>query len=418
MLDINFIRENKEIVEKSAKDKGFRVDIDKLIKIDDRRRKLLTEIENLRTEQNKISKGIKGKPDKAQIEKSKKIKKEQEKLLPEIKKVEEDFNQLMLLVPNIPSKDTPVGPDENSNKEVKKWGNIPKFDFPIKDHLDLGIQNDLIDIERAVKLAGTRSYFLKNDLVLFENAVLRFALDTLKKEGFQIFNPPVLLNRQAFIGTGFFPTYSEDIYKVEGEEYYLAGTAEVPVASYYSNETLGEHELPKLMAGISSCFRKEVGTYGKDTRGVFRLHQFNKVEQVVISKPEEAEKYFNFILETAEKILKALEIPYRVMQLSTGEMGFPQYKKYDIECWVPSQKKYRETHSCSNDTDFQARRLNIKYRSENGEKEYVYTLNNTAIATPRILIPLLELNQQKDGSIKTPKVLQPYMNGQKEIRNQ
>src|SRR3972149_1014619 len=294
MLDINFIRENTNIFKKAARDKGYVVDIEKLIKIDDKRRDLIQKVEDLRTEQNKLTKGLKGKPDKTVIEKSKKLKEKLEALEPRFDKIEKEFMELMLLVPNIPSKDTPIGKDESQNKEIKKWGEIPKFSFPVKDHVEPGEKNNLLDIGRGVKIGGTRSYILKNELVLLEQSLLRYALDTVKKEGFEVMNVPVIINEEVLVGSGFFPFQREDIYKVDDK--YLVGTSEASLVYYHAGETLQENELPRLLSGITTCFRREVGTYGKDTKGVFRVHQFNKVEQVVLCKAEEAGKMFNFIL--------------------------------------------------------------------------------------------------------------------------
>lgn len=407
MLDINFIRENINIIKKAAKDKGYTVDINKLTKVDDKRRDLIQKVEDLRTAHNKLTKGLKGKPDRATIEKSKKLKEKLEALEPKFDKVEKEFIELMLLVPNVPSKDTPIGKDESGNKEIKKWGKIPKFGFPVKDHVELGEKNNLLDIERGVKIGGTRSYILKNELVLLEQSLLRYALDTVKKEGFEVMNVPVITNEEVLVGSGFFPFQKEDIYKVDDK--YLVGTSEASLLYYHADETLREHELPRLLSAITTCFRREAGTYGKDAKGVFRVHQFNKVEQVVLCKAEDAEKMFNFILNVSEKIVRALELPYKVMQMCTGELGAKNVKQMDIEVWFPAQEKYRETHSCSYLSDFQARRANIKYRDNAGNKYFVHTLNNTAIATPRILGAILENYQEKDGSIKVPKVLESYM---------
>lgn len=407
MLDINFIREYKNIVKKAAIDKGYSIDIDKLIRVDNKRRELIKRIESLRVEQNKLTRGLKGKPDRITIEKSRELKIKLEKLEPELAEIEKEYSKIMLLVPNIPSKDTPVGKDESKNKEIRRWGKVPKFTFPIKDHVELGEKNDILDIERGVKIGGTRSYILKNELALLEQAVLRLGLDIVRKEGFSIMNVPVIVNEEVLIGSGFFPFQKEDIYKIDDK--YLVGTSEASLVYYYANETLQEHRLPCLLSGITTCFRKEAGTYGRDTRGIFRVHQFNKVEQVVLCKEEDAEKMFNFILDISEKIIKALSLPYRVVQMCTGEMGAKNIKQVDIEVWFPAQNRYRETHSCSYLGDFQARRANIKYIDNSGEKHFVHTLNNTAVATPRILGAILENYQKKDGSIQVPKILQSYM---------
>lgn len=416
MLDIKFIRENTKLVKKAAKDKGYDIDIDKLLNLDDQRREFINKVESLKAEQNKISRGLKGKPGKAQIEKSKKIKKELESLIPKLDQVEEQFSRLILFVPNIASSDSPIGKDEKDNKEIKKIGKPSKFKFSVKDHVELGILNNLLDIERGVKVGGPRSYILKNELVILEQSLLRFALDKVKEKGFEVMNVPVLVKGEALIGSGFFPFGREDIYEVNEKDRFLVGTSEASLVYYYANEILDESELPKLLSGITSCFRKEAGTYGKDTKGVIRVHQFNKVEQVVLCTKENGEKMFEFILKISEEIVKALKLPYRLMRMCTGDMGPKNYKQIDIEVWFPAQNKYRETHSCSYLTDYQGRRSNIKYKDKKGNKHFVHTLNNTAIATPRILGAILENYQQKDGSVKVPEVLQEYM-GFEEIKN-
>jgi seryl-tRNA synthetase len=408
MLDIKFIRENTAVVKKAAENKGYKVDIDRLLKVDEERRKLLSQVEELRTKQNIISNTKGAKPTEKQIAESKKVKAEIEKIAPELGKIEKEFNELMMLVPNVPTSDTPVGKDESDNVELKKVGELPKFDFPVRDHVELGYEHDILDTERAVKIGGTRSYILKNELVILEQSVLRYALDLIRKEGFTIMNVPVLVREEALYGSGFFPFGKEDIYKVNDDELYLVGTSEASLVYYYSGETLAEADLPKLLSGITTCFRKEVGTYGKDTKGVIRVHQFNKVEQVVLCKPEDWERMFNFILGIAERIISSLGLPYRLIEICTGDMGAKNAKQIDVEVWFPGQGKYRETHSCSYLSDFQARRANIKYRDEKGNKQYVHTLNNTGIATPRVLGAILENYQQKDGSILVPEVLQKY----------
>ena len=408
MLDIKFIRENTKLVKKAAKDKGFHIDIDKLLKLDDQRREFIAKVETLKAEQNKISKGLKGKPSKAQIEKSKKIKKELESLIPRLDQIEEQFGRLILLVPNIYSADTPIGKDERDNKEIKKIGTLPKFNFSVKDHVELGMKNNLLDIERGVKIGGPRSYILKNELVILEQALLRFALDKVKEKGFEVMNVPVIVKEETLVGSGFFPFGREDIYEVNERDRFLVGTSEASLVYYYANEILNESDLPKLLSGITTCFRKEAGTYGKDTKGVIRVHQFNKVEQVVLCTEKDAKKMFDFILDVSKEIVKALKLPYRLVQMCTGELGAKNHKQVDIEVWFPGQNKYRETHSCSYLIDYQGRRANIKYKDKKGMKHFVHTLNNTAIATPRILGAILENYQQKDGSIKIPEVLQKY----------
>lgn len=415
MLDINYIRENPEEVKKAAKNKGYKIDIDRLLTLDSKRKPLVTELESLRGEQNQISKNLKGKPTPVQISKSKSIKEKIEAVTKKLSTLEPEYNELLFLVPNIPTADSPIGKDESENIELKKVGKVRVPEFKIKDQVELGKDHNLMDNERAVKIGGTRSYIIKNELVILEQSILRYALDILRSEGFEVMNVPVIVREEALLGSGFFPFGQDDVYKLDEKEY-LVGTSEASLVYYHSNEILPEDQLPRLLSGITTCFRKEVGTYGKDTKGVFRVHQFNKVEQVVLCKPEDANKMFNFILNISEKIVASLELPYRLLAICTGDMGAKNAKQIDIEVWFPSQNKYRETHSCSLLTDYQARRANIKYRDNDGNKKYVYTLNNTAIATPRILGAIIENNQQKDGSIKIPIVLQKYT-GFKEIKS-
>lgn len=414
MLDIKYIRENKKIVEDAAKNKGYKVDIDKLLKLDDERRELLLRVEGLRNKQNQLSDTKGKKPSADEIAKSKALKADIEKIAPKLAEIEKKFTELMLLVPNVPSADSPIGKDESENVEIKKVGKVPEFKFPVKDHVELGYEHNLLDMERAVKIGGTRSYITKNELVILEQSLLRYALDVIRAEGFDIMNVPVLVREEALVGSGFFPFGKEDVYQIE-DNTYLVGTSEASLVYYHSGEVLADSQLPRLISGITTCFRKEVGTYGKDTKGIVRVHQFNKVEQVVLCKPEDSDKMFEKILGISEKIVSSLGLPYRLLQICTGDMGAKNAKQIDIEVWFPGQNKYRETHSCSALTDYQARRANIKYVDENGNKALVYTLNNTGIATPRILGAIIENGQQADGSIKIPEVLIKYT-GFKEIR--
>ncbi|MDD3480680.1 MAG: serine--tRNA ligase [Patescibacteria group bacterium] len=401
MLDIKYIRENKEAVKKGAEAKGYDVDLEKLLKVDDKRTKLIEKRDKLRSQLK-----FEGKPSKEQLTKAKKIKKELQAVEEEYNKIEKEWYHLMLLVPSIPSNESPVG-DESKNKVIKTVGKAPEKKTVPKDHVELGDALDLLDIERGVKIGGTRSYILENQLVVLEQALLRLALDTVIKEGFRVMNVPVLVKEEALVGSGFFPFGKEDVYEVD-EGLYLVGTSEASLIYLHSGEILNEFELPKLLSGISACFRREVGTYGKDNRGIIRVHQFNKVEQVVLCKESEWKKSFDFILNIAESIVRGLELPYRIVNVATRDMGAKNIYQNDIEVWFPSQNKYRETHSCSYLGDFQSRRANIKYRDDDGDKHFVHTLNNTAVATPRILAACLENWQQKDGSITIPKALQKY----------
>jgi seryl-tRNA synthetase len=419
MLDINYIRDNKDLVKKACEDKQLDSGvIDQLLAVDEKRRKLQLEVDNIRKQSNDHVKNIKAdvaggnKPSLEQIAKGKEIKAQLQEVEPELKIVESEFQQLMFQVPNVPATEVPLGIDETGNVVHKTFGEIPKFDFEPKEHHVLMENLDLLDTKRAVRIGGFRSYFLKNDALLLEQAILNYALNLLIKEGFSPMSAPILVNEDTMWGTGYFPWGSEDHYKTQDGQF-LAGTAEVALTAYRMGETLAEKDLPIKMCGLSACFRREVGTYGKDTKGVIRLHQFNKVEQVIYTVADEAEsqKWHEKMTEIAEKMLHDLELPYQILLMCTGDMGAGQRKKYDIETWFPGQNKYRETHSASYFNDFQSRRLDIKYQAKDGTTKHVYTLNNTMAATPRLLAAVIENYQQQDGSILIPKVLQPYMGG-------
>ena len=414
MLSIKFIRQNQKLIEKAARDKNIPTDLKRLLRVDQKRTKLIKEVEDLRAEKNKITKQIATLKDpKKRLPFIKKIRLQKSILSKKqraLSGVEEEFHQLMLWVPNIPAPDVPVGKDESKNLEIKQWGKIPKFSFKIRDHIELGNRLDLIDFERGVKLGGFRSFFTKNEAVLMEYGLLDYSLRFMMQKSFTPLTVPWLVKPEYFYGTGFFPFAQEDHYKTQ-DGTCLIGTAEVSLAAYYAGETLDEKNLPQKLVGISPCFRREVGSYGKDTRGIFRTHQFNKVEQVVLCKADIKESIFwhEEMLKFSEKIVQDLKLPYRVMLMCTGDMGAGQVKKYDLEVWYPAQHQFRETHSDSYFFDYQARRLNIKYQTPKGEKKFVHTLNNTVIATPRILGAILENYQQKDGSVAVPKILQPYV---------
>lgn len=412
MLDIQFIRENKDALKQAITDKQLNPEIvDEVLRVDKQRRELILNVERLRGEANAHAKSLSaGKPTPEQIAKGKAIKQQLQDIEPQLKKVEETYKDLMLQVPNPASEDTPIGSDETGNVVVKTWGDIPKFSFIPKTHDELAEDLDLLDTKRAVRIAGSRSFYLKNDLVLLEYGLLTHALKYMMVKGYTPMTVPWIVNDNAMWGTGYFPWGMQDHYKTQDGQK-LIGTAEVPLTAYYKDETLNEKDLPVKMVGISPCFRREVGSYGKDTKGVFRLHQFNKVEEVVytVADEEVTRNMHETMREDAETLLQSLKLPYHVLLMCTGDMGAGQRRKYDIEVWFPGQKQYRETHSDSYFNDFQSRRLNIKYRAKDGTLKYVYTLNNTVVATPRILAAILENYQQKDGSIKVPKVLQEYI---------
>lgn len=416
MVDINFIRENIDQVKKAAQDKKLEVDLDLLLEIDTKRRNLIAKVDALRAQRNTVAKN-------RDIEKGKAIKGELDALEKELKVEEERFNHLMLFVPNVPAADAPIGPDSDSNKEISKWGEIPKFDFPVRDHIELGKILDIIDLEAGAKVSGFRGYYLKNEGAILHWAVLQFAMKKIIAASFKPLVPPTLVHDKVLIGSGHFPSGKENVYQIAnpgkietGEEIknpmYLTGTSEPSLLAYFLEKTLNEDELPIKVSALTHCYRSEVGDYGKDTRGLYRVHEFDKVEQIVICKNslEESEKYFNQMQKISEDILKELGIPYRVLAVSTGDMGVGKFRQNDIEGWMPGREKYGETHSNSNLTDWQSRRLNLKFKGKDGKNYYCYTLNNTVIASPRILIALLENFQQKNGSVKIPEVLIPFTN--------
>ena len=414
MLDIKFIRQNPEIVKEAARKKGVSVDIDQLLALDERRRHVLTELESKRAQQNK--KSAEGKPGPEALESLKKLKEEIKILEEEIRNVETDLEKLMLLAPQVPDPSVPEGKDDQANQEIRRWGKLPAFDFPAKDYLTLMQELDLVDVERGAKVSGFRGYFLKNEAVLLASALWSFTLERLIKKGFTPMIAPAIARKFSFVGTGWLPQGKGEIYQV-GNDDYLIGTSEVSVMAYHAGEILREEELPKKYVAFSSCYRSEAGSYGKDTKGILRVHEFFKVEQVVLCKNdhEESVKWHEEITKNSEEIVQTLMLPYRVVINSTGDLGLGQVKKYDIETWLPSQQKYRETHSASYFHDFQTRRLNIRYRGRDGEIRFAHSLNNTAIATPRILANIFENHQTKKGTVKIPKILQKYV-GIKEIK--
>ncbi|MBI2010167.1 MAG: serine--tRNA ligase [Candidatus Chisholmbacteria bacterium] len=411
MLDIEFIREHVDKVRQAAEHKQLNQKVvDEVLRLDKERRDLIQKVESIKAKRNDLNDRLKKEQTEALKTESVALKRELQDLEPQLKKVEASFHDLMLQVPSIPAPDVPVGQDETGNQVHKTWGEKPQFDFPIKDHVTLGENLDLIDLERGVKIGGFRSYFTKNDLVLLEQAVLNFALNSLIAKGFTPMTVPWIVNDDALWGTGYFPWGIEDHFQTQDGQK-LIGTAEVSLTAYRAGEILSEKDLPVKLVGISPCFRREVGSHGKDTKGIFRVHQFTKVEQVVLCHNDEKEsiKWHEALLKNSEEILQALKLPYQVMLMCTGDMGAGQVKKYDIETWFPGQNKYRETHSDSYFLEFQARRLNIRYKTGNGETKFVHTLNNTVAATPRLLTAIMENYQQQDGSIKIPQVLQEFV---------
>jgi len=415
MLDINFIRANPEKVKEACKNKNVNVDVDLVLSLDKKKRELMTEIEALKAEQNKISRG--GKDNMVLIDQAKEIKAKIKQTEPELEKIDSELKNLLLQLPNIPFDDVPVGKDDTQNVVLRKVGQTPKFLFHApRDYMELGTALDLIDTERAGKVAGSRFGYIKRDLALLEFAIIKFGLDTLLKEKFIPVFPPVMLKKEMARGTGYFEATDEkEAYYLPEDKLYLVGTAEQSLVAMHAGEILNEKDLPLRYTTFSTCFRREAGSYGKDTKGILRVHQFDKLEMVIFSKPEESQKEHELLLSIEEKLMKALGVPYQVVNICTGDLGRPAAKKYDIEAWLPSEKRYRETHSTSNCTDFQARRLNIRYRDKSGKVNFVHTLNGTAFAIGRILLMIMENFQQKDGSIKIPKVLQKYV-GKKIIK--
>jgi seryl-tRNA synthetase len=420
MLDIAFIRSNPEVIKEGIRKKRMPMDVDELLSVDEELRKIRAEVEGLRADRNRVSKDIPkliGEERDQAVELVRNVKDRMGQAEPRLKELEERFDRLMLMVPNPPLDMVPEGDSDDDNVEVRRFGEPTKFDFPPKDHLELAEGLGILDMPRAVKISGARMYFLKNEGALLEFALFRFALDLLVSKGFQPMIVPQIVRREAMIGTGFFPLGEEDTFFIEKDQLYLVGTSEVPLVSYHMDEILNEKELPKHYCGYSSCFRREAGSYGRDTRGFYRLHQFNKVEQITIcvNDPEVSMKEHYLLLGNSEELMRSFGLPHRVALACGAEIGQGQVLKHEIETWMPSRNMYSETHSCSSLHEFQARRLRLRWRGKNGKTQYCHTLNNTAIASPRIFIPILENFQNEDGSVTIPEVLRPYMNGMERI---
>lgn len=411
MLDIKFIRENPEKVKEACQNKNVDLNglsVDWFINSEKEKRTLQTEIENLKAEQNRISRG--GKDNESLISQAKEIKEKIKSLEPKLVKLEGELQNFLLSLPNIPFDDVPVGTDDSGNKVLRKVSGAFKLPFvKVKDYMELGEDLDVIDTKRAAKVAGSRFGYIKGGLAQLEFALIQFVTDVVKKENFVAVIPPVMLKDDIARGTGYFEAGDEkEAYFLSEDKLYLAGTAEQPLVAMHADEVLEAKDLPLRYLGFSTAFRREAGSYGKDTKGILRVHQFDKLEMVIFSKPEDSRKEHELLLALEEKMMKLLKLPYQVLDICTGDLGRPAAKKYDIETWLPSEKKYRETHSSSNCTDFQARRLNIRYKDASGKMQFVHTLNGTAFAIGRILIMIMENYQQKDGSINVPKVLQKY----------
>ena len=404
MLDIKKVREHLDRYQSDLRKRNSSFDVDALLHLDDERKSLQQQIDALKFQQKELAA-------KQDYEGAKALKKEIQALEEHFTEVMKKLQELQLQMPNFIAPEVPEGKDDSENKEIRKNWTIPSFDFPIQDHLTLMKRHDMVDVERGVKLAGARSYFLKGDGMLLEQAVLQFSLQKLVKKGFTPFSVPNLVNPECLVGTWYFPWGEEDAYRLERDNQWLIATAEIPLTSYYSGEILEEQDLPKKLVWLSPCYRREAGTYGKDTQGLYRVHQFMKVEQVVLL-PEDlamSDQLHAQILANSEEVVQELGLPYRVLQLCSGDLALGKYNSHDIECWMPSRNAYWETHSATSFLDFQARRLNLRYRDSQGAIKYCYTMNNTVVATPRILIALIENNQTADGKIRIPSVLVPFM---------
>lgn len=415
MLDLRFIRENAQAVAEGARRKRIDVDVDALLRLDEEVRALSHRGDEIRSRLNRKGKEIASLPPE---ERSKagaelvQLKQELKDAEARLKELRPQLRELHLRVPNVPAAEVPDGVDDNDNVELRTEGVLPEFDFEPLDHVELGKRLGMLDIERGVKVAGTRNFFLTGSGARLERAVMNLALDLMTERGFCPLSVPVLVKYPAMEGTAYFPGGEDQAYVCEKDDLYLAGTAEVPITSYHSDEILAADQLPLKYVAWSYCFRREAGAAGKDTRGVYRIHQFQKVEQVIIGKADVglSDEYHREILKNSEDLLELLELPYRVVDVCGGDLGVPQVRKYDIETWMPSRQKYSETHSASTFHDYQARRLKLRYK-DGKQTKFCYTLNNTVAASPRILIPLMECHQNRDGSIRVPEALRPYMGG-------
>jgi len=421
MLDPKLIKEKPQIIRDMLKARSVDFDLDALIEFDQKRREFIIKTDELRKKKNQV--GIQISQKKKAGENTTQILNEMiqvsdklAKLESEQETIENKYSRLALTIPNLIHESVPIGVDENANKEIRKWGNIPNFDFKINDHIDISENLDLVDLERAAKVAGARFYYLKNDLVRLNQSLIHYALDFLAKKEYSLIQPPYMINRESMEGAVIADDFEEVIYKIEEEDLYMIGTSEHAIAAMHSKEIIEGKDLPLRYAGVSPCFRKEAGAHGRDQKGIFRVHQFDKIEQFVFSRPEDSWNEHEKMLAVAEEFYQKLEIPHKVMLLSTGDMGKVSAKTYDIEAWMAGQNAYREIVSCSNCLDYQARRLKIRFRDKtNEDTQYLHTLNSTLVATTRVLVSIMENFQTKDGHIRIPQILQSYMGNQKEI---
>ena len=420
MLDMKIVRQDPEKIQKMLRDRYVEFDLDSLLNLDKKRREYILSTDDLRKKKNEMS---------LKIAEAKKAGQDADKIIQEMQlvsrqlteleetqnKTELEYSKLILTLPNIFDQTVPIGEDSSANKEVKKWGNIPKFDFQVSDHIDITQKLNLVDLQRAAKTAGARFYYLRGDLVKLNQSLIQFALDFLDDKGFTLFQPPYMINKKSMEGAIIAEDFKDVIYKIDDEDLYLIGTAEHAMASMYADEILDGASFPMRCAAISPCFRKEAGAHGKDQKGIFRVHQFEKVEQFVFSRPEDSWKEHEKMIAITEEFFQKLEIPYRVMLLSSGDMGKISAKTYDLETWMAGQNAYRETASCSNCLEYQARRLKIRFRDRtNEDTKYVHTLNSTLVATERTMVAIIENFQTKDGHIEIPRELQKYV-GKKTI---
>ena len=423
MLDIKLIRESLEYVRSNLMKRGNSKNLsmlEELVETDSKWRENLTKLNELRHQKKLVTGEVAtlkktGKDASEKLEKAKAIDKEITEMEGEVASEDEKEHDLLMRLPNMLHESVPVGQGENDNQQVRTWGSIPMFNFPVKNHIDLALNLDIVDIERAGKVAGSRFHYLKREAVLLDMALMSFAMEEMVKKGYMPIEPPYLMRKEAYEGVTALGDFEDVLYKVENENLYLIATSEHPMAAMLQNEVLKEEDLPLKLAGISACFRKEAGAHGKDTRGIFRTHQFNKVEQFIFSTPEQSWKFHEELLQNAEGLIQKLGLPYRVVNVCTGDIGTVAAKKYDIEAWMPAQNAYREIVSCSDCTDYQARRLNIRYREKEGSptKGFVHTLNSTALATGRTIVAILENYQQEDGSIIIPQALRKFMDDNK-----
>lgn len=415
MLDPKIIKENSNLIKEMLKARAVEFDLDGLIDSDQKRRELIINTDDLRKKKNQMALDISqkkkaGEDASSTIDKMKNVSEELSKLESTQEEVEKKYSKLVLTIPNLIHESVPIGPDDTANKEIRKWGEIPKFDFKINDHIDISEKLDLVDLERAAKVAGARFYYLKNELVRLNQSLIHYALDFLAEKNYSFVQPPYMINRKSMEGAVIADDFEDVIYKIEDEDLYMIGTSEHAVAAMHSNEIIEGKDLPLRYAGVSPCFRKEAGAHGRDQKGIFRVHQFDKIEQFVFTRPEDSWKEHEKMLSIAEEFYQKLEIPHRVMLLSSGDMGKVSAKTYDIEAWMAGQNAFREIVSCSNCLDYQARRLKIRFREKtNEDTQYLHTLNSTLIATSRVLVSIMENFQTKDGHIKIPKVLEKYM---------